>query len=485
MIVFATAFALAAQSAPAPTTVVSGVIPASVQTPAEAVWIDSDGRPAHHCDLADRRWTCTVPNGARGLIVVLGSNRVAFALATSGGATGLRAYEWGSALVVLPGGIADDDLHDIRIRALMPERSAHRPRTTRFLATEQPGVEIVRLSETAFWIAGNEVDRDALLAVEGHAIASAWIPIEALRDAARNEPVAVPVSPPATLSGRVENARGEAAEDVTVDLWLPLASDASTRRETGAREHEPREAFEFAAVRVAETRSGGGGLFAFERLNGGPFVVSVTDPHVGRASATVRTVADPVVLRLLTPPRASGRALRHGVPVAGAVVRFVPDVDAFRNSENPGDLAAETRVSDAAGRFEVVLPPRLSGALAISTPDGAAVRVHVGAAGNDGEIALGDIAVPDPVQLVVRLLDPSPCELSAAGPLGSLGLTMVRGRAMSNVYVFDLPEPGDWALNASCGGRSVVLQPQIVPVPPAAQAPQPPIDVRIVHEPQA
>jgi hypothetical protein len=65
----------------------------------------------------------------------------------------------------------------------------------------------------------------------------------------------------------------------------------------------------------------------------------------------------------------------------------------------------------------------------------------------------------------VRLMDATACTMSAAGPLGGLGLSTIKGIGASNVYTFELPEPGEWVLNASCGGRSVILRPQVVSVP--------------------
>src|SRR5262249_24353250 len=100
-------------------------------------------------------------------------------------------------------------------------------------------------------------------------------------------------------------------------------------------------------------------------------------------------------------------------------------------------------------------------------PDGAAVRVPVPAAispGTSSDRSLGDISLPHPFRLTVRLLDADACQLSAAGPLGSLGLSVVLATAASNVHWFDLPEAGEWVLNAECGGIPRNLQPSVVRV---------------------
>ena len=53
------------------------------------------------------------------------------------------------------------------------------------------------------------------------------------------------------------------------------------------------------------------------------------------------------------------------------------------------------------------------------------------------------MSLPDPRTLTVRLIDPVSCTLTAAGPLGSLGLTVAQGSASGNEYRFDLPEAGE------------------------------------------
>jgi hypothetical protein len=54
--------------------------------------------------------------------------------------------------------------------------------------------------------------------------------------------------------------------------------------------------------------------------------------------------------------------------------------------------------------------------------------------------------------------------MTAIGPAGALGLAVVPGRATSTIYQFDLPEPGQWFLDAECSGQHVSIQPPAIQV---------------------
>ena len=70
--------------------------------------------------------------------------------------------------------------------------------------------------------------------------------------------------------------------------------------------------------------------------------------------------------------------------------------------------------------------------------------------------------------------------MTALGPIGQLGLTRVRAPATpSNVYWIDFPEPGRWALSASCEGRGYTVSPLFITV--AADGPDASIDVHVVR----
>jgi hypothetical protein len=146
----------------------------------------------------------------------------------------------------------------------------------------------------------------------------------------------------------------------------------------------------------------------------------------------------------------------------------VPDTDAWRKSADPtSHLAAETR-SDNAGRFTLALPPAAvapegAGDIQFIAPDGASLRRTLPAVPNLREIALGDVALSEVISVEIRA-DVPDCRMTAVGPAGALGLAVVPGRATSTIYELELPEPGEWFLDAACSGQYASVQPPVVQV---------------------
>ena len=111
------------------------------------------------------------------------------------------------------------------------------------------------------------------------------------------------------------------------------------------------------------------------------------------------------------------------------------------------------------------LPPQAAGDVQFIASDGASIRVALPALSNLSEIALGDVALPEPIAVEIRA-DVPDCRMTAVGPAGALGFALVHGRATSTIYQFDLPEPGQWFLDAECSGQHVSLQPSAIQVKP-------------------
>jgi hypothetical protein len=109
------------------------------------------------------------------------------------------------------------------------------------------------------------------------------------------------------------------------------------------------------------------------------------------------------------------------------------------------------------------LPPKSSGDVQFIAPDGASTRVSLPALSNPSEIGLGDVALPEVIAVVLRA-DVAGCRLTAIGPAGALGFAVVPGRTTAATYQFDLPEPGEWFLDAECGGQHASLQPPSIQV---------------------
>ena len=80
---------------------------------------------------------------------------------------------------------------------------------------------------------------------------------------------------------------------------------------------------------------------------------------------------------------------------------------------------------------------------------------------------VGVIELPERFVLSARLDGHGHCELSAAGPFSSIGITVVTAvRAGPGLYRFDAPESGRWILNLACGRQELLLDPQYVDLAP-------------------
>ena len=160
-------------------------------------------------------------------------------------------------------------------------------------------------------------------------------------------------------------------------------------------------------------------------------------------------------------------------------MRFVPDVTALAESADPAAHVGDESHTDAEGRFLVGLPPVRVGVLQVSGPDGSSVRVQLPATPASRRVLLGDITLPDGPTVIARLMDTRECELTAAGPVGEIGLAVVPATIVSmGLFHLALPEAGTWVLDARCDGRTYNLDPPVVVVP--ANGPDVLIDVRLL-----
>jgi hypothetical protein len=419
------------------------------------------------CDVsAPHEWSCDgLVTDARGLVVLIGDG----AIATLGvGLSGLRAdvatvAKWGRVVHVTAGAAAPEDLHDLQLTAWKPERSHARPQTRRFTPIKDDDVQTVRMSQASFWVSGNAVDPDAFVALDGPAIGRSRMSTKRLSEGVPDDPIVLPATTPATIGGQVHGPHGEEAGGAGVELFELLDSrqigDAMPER---LDERTP-------LLRERSITASPDGLFQFDRVSVGPFRIVASHSSLGSAGVWVGLVGPPVDIVLTSAPRAKARVLRHGLPVPAARVRFLPDPDVWAASVDPMDhVTEETRTKDD-GTFALALPRKPAGTIQVLLDDGTGVRVAVPNLQTTRDVLLGDLTVPDPRRLVVRLLDGVACDLVAAGPLGALGVKVVRAASRTGVYQLELPDAGSWALNAECRGVVHEIEPPVIAVPASGQ----------------
>ena len=66
------------------------------------------------------------------------------------------------------------------------------------------------------------------------------------------------------------------------------------------------------------------------------------------------------------------------------------------------------------------------------------------------EIALGDVVLEELIEVEIQTDVPG-CVLSAMGPAGTPGFSIVRARSAGVVHSLQLPEPGQWLMQVDCG----------------------------------
>lgn len=455
---------------------ISGPIPTSLTAPSRVTWIAADEQAPHvECSLRHPSdWACQPPP-SRGVVVIVDAQEGVAAIPIGFGAGDATPVvgQWGRVVRLTPGGISQEDLRDVKMSAWRPLRPASRLLTRRFAAAEEPSVTVLRLATDVFWIAGSAVDRDAYVLIDGPALASSRLTVAGLQDGQPEFPVFAEISPPISIRGQVVDGRGRDIEDAMVELWAPLRLRESPGEEKGAGK---------ALLRWAALRSDTQGRFEFSRIAPGEYEITAIHSSAGRGTATVSSIAEPVLLKLKAPDVATGRVLRHGVAIEAARVRFVPDATALAESTDPTVHVGDEARTDVEGRFLLPLPPVRRGVVQVNAPDGSVVRVPLPATPGSSRVSLGDIPLPGKRIVTLRLMDPRDCEVIAAGPLGELGLTMVPARREApGIFHLEVPEAGTWLLDVQCGGQGHDVDPPAVLVP--ADGPDTTVDIRLADSP--
>jgi hypothetical protein len=454
---------------------VSGDLPPSLESAGRVSWLaagdDVDDGASECALLTPRQWTCpSVAWGASGVAVMFGERSIGYALVGPHGVFETGVADWGRLIRAAPGGVGPEELRGLRVSAWTPDRPPGRPQTRKLGLAPDSTVQVRQLSETSFWIAGAPASPEALLRVEGAAIASTYVLLTSLAGGSSDTPFVIDAAIPLTISGRVESPSGQAIENAQVELFARMASDGTTPQD--------RQSLEKATLlRLETTHTDVDGHFEIAGLEVGLYQIVAVDFSLGRAELWTSAAGAPVLIKLAASATITGRVLRRKLPAPDIRVRFVPDASAWRASVDPAEHLAAESTTDEGGRFTMPLPPMPAGIVQFIAPDGASTRISVPSSPKTREIVVGDVALPEPTSVEVRA-DILGCRLSAVGPIGGLGLAVVHARSASNVYWFDFPETGQWFLDAECSGERYATEPQAVSVTASGRTPT--IDIHIV-----
>ena len=317
-------------------------------------------------------------------------------------------------------------------------------------------VTVDRLGPDAFWICGEAEPDDGVIHVEGEQVATTDLEYDGWHHGPPELPHEVMLDPAVPVTGRVEGANWKPAPGAVIVVSRVLPPGP---RDDQAGSPPPQY--------VAEAVSGDDGAFEVPGLREGVYEFAALHPTLGRATKAVDLDGRPVVIRLAPVRRVRGRVLRDRQPAPGVVVGLAPDLRSYFSGADPMDLVSFSALTDDAGRFDVSVPPAGMAVLRIGTNDTGVVRVPLGPVDQLPAVSdLGDIELPSPVRLVVEVEGGRGCALSAAGPFGSSGLTVVQSVPDADGrHVFRLPEPGRWVLSLTCGGKDVPVVPPLVAVP--------------------
>ena len=420
---------------------------------------------AHNASCAPEHqgeWVCGgISTRANVLAVVEGVGDLDWALAPATSApfqtTELRRSTWGRIVQLIGEGRGGTE--ELGVRAWREKPSSMRERSTRVQLVQDTATLVDQLDPHVLWVSGVGSLEDRLIEVTGPGIATQRVLLTDILAGPPLLPFYVRVTPAMTIHGSVVSSRGKEASGAIVSVSELI--DPPKRR-------PPRNA-ETETVKkrwVSELVTDGDGAFVLDGVGLGRYEFVVVHVSLGRVK-TVRVVdGRPLTLRLETARRVRGRVLVDNQPATGVSVRVVPDLAAYRDALDPIDVVAPAAVSDMNGRFDLVLPSRGRGEVLFGLAGAANRRWPFGDVERLPPVTdLGDVALPSPV--IVRVyLTGGPCDLRAAGPIGTLGTTMVTAirEPPGPLYRFELPEAGFWWLDATCDDRPAELHPPVLQI---------------------
>ena len=401
-----------------------------------------------------------VPLDASAVAVSRGTGPVAWALVPQARVSVQRvatqASGWGRLLRLVD--VTASSPKDLLVQAWRHVPAATAAGRARVRLAEDSTVRIYPIGPLAMWITGHESVSRRFIEVRGTDIVTVRIDVGEFQQGRADHSHSVYLRPDLPVEGTILDSQDHRVAGALVSAFEFVA---------GHRADDKRR-LDLPLQRrwIAESVSDAQGSFSMSGLGAGSYEFLVAHSSSGRLVQTHRVSGLPLVLRLEGTPKVSGRVLVDQLPATGVQVRVVPDRDGLLVSDDPLALLAPPGITDLDGRFELALPGTWGGEVVVGGNGLAKSRFRLeGSDDRSSDTDLGDILLPGPLSVVVRLIAPG-CDLMAAGPLGSLGVDMVRGRfdSPSGAYLLRLPEPGFWWVEAECGTESRAVIPPVMQI---------------------
>lgn len=408
-------------------------------------FVDGDGRTldgscARH---SDGLWECVgVPARVAGLAMWDAVEAVHWGVVSPARTpletVSTQVSSWGQ-LVQLHG-VAEHALADATISVVRQASSRVRQAMMRPFLRPAPLVVGRRVGSGSWWIAGEGSPVGRLLEVRAPSMTPRRVELGGVVAGTPSMPVPVTVVPGLTMSGQVRGPDRQPAASALVSLF----------EYDGAGEPGPEDSPRIRRW-VADVVADEDGRFAIEGVEPKTYECVAVHQTLGMVMRTLRVDGRPVVMSLRPTPVVRGRVIAEGNPAIGVVVRAVPDRETFATALDPLPVTGSTGLTDAAGRFRLRLPAAGAGSVVIGgPPEGVARVAYPERARGDDVLDLGDIVIPPPADVLVRFR--AGCTMHSVGPVGDLGMTVVRAGPgpVSDTYRLRIPETGLWWLEGSC-----------------------------------
>jgi hypothetical protein len=309
-----------------------------------------------------------------------------------------------------------------------------------------PSSEVDELEDGLFWLESRSDPTKAVVEVSAARFATVRLPLVDLRSAcAPSSSVELPRAAP--LSGSVHELSDRPVAGATA-LVRPADSDRDSD-----------------VLADAVTDEDGG--FVVPNLEPRRYRVRACHARFGCGDA-VSTPGEPLRIALDGGPAFVGRVLTSaGVPEPAARVRIVASVEtSSRTGDRLERLPLETP-SEEDGRFRIRAPRSGDFLLEIRSESSGVARIPVRRSPLSPPVTdLGDVRLPEPLELSVRVARCGGGVLSISGPLGGETSLPALSRFpldSEGTAVIRLAEGGAWTAWATCGASNVVVEPAVLP----------------------